>query len=434
VIAPTTTFQVAGLASGTTYAYQVRAITSAGTSALSTPAAIATTFLAGLEAYYKFDDDRAGSIAADSSGFGRNGTLSGGAVLAGDKAPVLDDIAMLSASAPAAVVTVANVPAFNFTGAFSIATWVKLPVAGDAHIVGMRTAGCGTLGWEIGQTAASGLYFAGRNGTLAAGASLAAGAWTHVAVTSDDTTVTIYVKGVAVQSAAFTVGNALKLPLTMGHTGDCAGAAVSLDEMSIYSRPLSAAEVARIGTQPPAPQNLTIASVSSKHQVLSWTAVPGTLKYLVYLGTAPGNETLLTSAGPLDPQTFDYGHLDPGKQYFWRVAAGVVPLVSDPSNEVTATTLAAPDAPVGVTATALSSTRIQVSWGTAARAASYQVFQSTSGGAFVFVTTVTAPTATFRAAGLSPSTSYAYQVKAVDGDLVTSVASAAATATTPAGP
>lgn len=431
VAAPTTTFLAAGLASGTTYAYQIRAVTADGTSDPSTPAALATTFLAGLEAYYKFDDSRTGSTVADSSGLGRTGTLSGGAVLAGDKAPVLDDLSMLSVPAStAAKVTVPNTPAFNFTGAFSIATWVKLPTAGDAHIVGMRTTGCGTLGWEIGQSAASGLYFAGRTSTLVSGSSLAVGTWTHVAVTSDGSNATVYVNGAAAVSAAFTVGNALKLPLTMGHTGDCSGVAVSLDEMQIYSRVLTADEVARIGTVPPAPQNLTITQVSSKHTVLTWTAVPGTLKYLVYKGTSPGTETLLTSTGPGDPPTFDYGHLDPGTQYFWRVAAGVAPLISPLSNEISGSTLPPPDAPASVTATALSSDRVGVSWSAVTRAAHYQIFRSTAGGAFVFRSTVDGSTLTFRDAGLTTATAYAYQVVTIDGDQTASTASTAATVTT----
>ena len=422
-----TTFQAAGLAAATTYAYQIRAVSANGPSELSTPAAVATTFLAGLEAYYKFDDSRAGTVAADSSGLGRNGTLSGGASFAGDKPPVFNDQSMLSVPAAAdAKVTVPNTPAFNFTGAFSLATWVKLPTAADVHIVGMRTAGCGPLGWEIGQSAASGLYFAGRASTLASGTSLVVGAWTHVAVTSDGGNLTIYVNGAAVQSAPFVVGNALKLPLTLGHVGDCTGGAVKLDETTIYSRVLSADEVAKLGTVPPAPLNLTITSESSRHTVLSWSAVPGTFKYLVFRGTAAGGEVFLDST---DATGYDYGKQTPGVLYFWRVAAVVLPRVSPNSEEVSGATLPVPDAPANVTATALSGNRALVSWSAVTRAAQYQIFRSTGGGAFVFRSTVEPGTLTFRDAGLTAGTTYAYQVEAVDGDRVNSAASTTATIT-----
>jgi hypothetical protein len=430
VLAPTTTFRSAGLTPATTYSYEIRAITAAGTSAASTPLAAATTFVLGLEAYYKFDE-RAGTTTADFAGQARNGTLNGAAAFTNDKPHVLDDIAVISVPATTASnVTVPNVPAFNFTGPFSLLTWVKLPVATDVHIIGMRSAGCGALGWELGQNTTSGLYFASRTGTQSFGGSLAAGSWTHVAVTWDDVTLTMYLNGVQVQSVPFSVSNPLRLPLTMGHVGGCPGGAVLLDETQIYSRVLTPAQVAKLGALPPAPVNLNVTVVSSTRMDLTWDAVPGVTKYFIYRGTGAGDETFFTSSSAASPPTFVYGHLAPDTQYSWSVAAAVPPLFSNPTTAVVARTFPAPTAPVA-TATTVSSSRIRIDWNSVARATSYRIYVSTTGGApFSFLGTVLSPAVTFTAAGLSSMTTYSFQVQAFDAGLTPSAFSATVSATT----
>src|SRR5262249_60355277 len=85
VAAPTTTFTAANLAANTTYQFVVTAVTTAGESPQSNIAS-ATTFVAGLEGYFKFDE-RAGASSADSSGFARTVALTG-ATFGIDLAPV----------------------------------------------------------------------------------------------------------------------------------------------------------------------------------------------------------------------------------------------------------------------------------------------------------------------------------------------------------
>ena len=137
---------------------------------------------------------------------------------------------------------------------FSLSVWVKLPAAGSADILGMRNAGCGTLGWKLGQDATNQLNVAGQGGTRSFGTSLAAGAWTQVAFTYDPTTTTLalYVNGAPVATSLYTPRNSLTTtPLSFGHVGGCAGGAAMLDELHIFSRTLSAAEIALLGTVPP---------------------------------------------------------------------------------------------------------------------------------------------------------------------------------------
>lgn len=431
VVAPTVSFTSAGLAAGTTYSYEIRAISPLGTSAASTPLATATTFLAGLEAYYKFDE-KTGTTANDASGFLRTGTLSGGAAFAmADKPQVENDLSVVSLpSNVTAKVTIANASAFNLaSGApFTVALWVKTPSAGsDFHIIGMRNSGCGTRGWEIGQDTTNQLYFAGASAVRSFGSALPVGAWTHVAVTSNGSNLTTYVNGVSTSTGAFSVANTLKLPVILGHLGDCVGGAVLADELYVYSRELSASEIAAIGKLPDPPVNLAVTVTSSTRQDLSWTAVPGASKYLIYKGTTSGDETFFTSS-PSTTSTFAYGHLLPSTQYSWQVAVMKGGLYSNRSSEVIATTLAGPAAPTNVVATVLSSSRIKLDWTASAGAARYNVYQSTAGGAYAFVGSTT--TTTFTAANLTTMTAYSYQLQAVDAGNSLSAFSTPVSATT----
>jgi len=430
VRAPTTSFVAAGLKSGTTYVFAVHAVTAAGTSTAS-GTADATTFVAGLEGYWKLDDD-AGATARDSSGFNRTGALSGGAAFTSTSKPNVRDNPS-TVSIPAAGtgrITVTNAPAFNFIGAeFSVALWVNIPTAATTvHIIGQRAAGCGAIGWELAQLGGV-LTFSSGNSTLSFGTSLVPGAWTHLAVTMDgDSNLVAYVNGVQVASSLFTVIAHSALPLELGHVGGCAGGAVLLDEAQISSRAMSAAEVATIGALPAAPLNLTATTLTSRGQELTWTAVAGAAKYIVFRGTAPGNETPFTSTLTADT-TFRYGNLDPNTQYSWQVSSVRGNLFSLRSNEAVATTLAAPAAPAGVTATAQSATRVRITWAAVTGAVTYQIFESVSGGAFAFKTSTTATTVSI--AGLLSGTTYAYQVRAIDGGNTVGTFSAAATVTTP---
>lgn len=430
VLPPATSLVVANLSPATTYNFDVRVQTASGTSA---PSAVvtATTFALGLEGYWRLDED-AGTVANDISGFARTGTLSGGAAFNNDKPNVLNNKSTVDFPATGGKITIgSSASALNLVGtAYSVLLWVKIPVAAaTVHFIGQRAASCGAIGWEIGQDAVNGLFFAAGSSVRRFGTTVPVGVWTHVAVTSDGTTETEYVNGVQTATGAITVPNHGTLPLTMGHVGDCAGGEVRLDEVQLYSRVLTPSEVAAFGKLPDPPVNLNVTVVSSTEQDLAWTAVPGAAKYLVYRGTAPGNETFFTSS-PATTSTFKYGHLTPATQYSWQVAVVKATLFSNPSNEVVASTLAGPTAPTGVTATAVSSSRIRVNWNAVAGAVQYHVFKSQNGGPFTFAGTALSPATTFTVGGLASMTMYSFEVTAVDNGNTSSPNSAPASATT----
>ncbi|MEZ4365351.1 MAG: LamG-like jellyroll fold domain-containing protein [Kofleriaceae bacterium] len=425
VLAPTTSFTSAGLAAGTTYSFTVAAVTPSGTSPQSTPPAFATTFANGLEAYYKFDED-AGATTNDSSGFNRHGTLVGGAAFSNDKSPVIDNPSTMSlpAGTTSGVTLPAAVP-FRLTSPTSIALWVKLATADTNYrILGMRNAGCGSLGWELGQDGANGLYFASSGGTRSFGVSLPVGEWTHVAFTyNTPTAIQMYVDGVLTASHSLVVGNNLALPLTVGHAGGCAGGDVLVDELRVFSRILSPAEVATFGTLPPAPATLSAMAVSSTRQDIAWSAVAGASKYLIYRGTAPGSQSFLTSIGA-GFTTYANGHLMPSTLYSWTIRTVANGLISDPSPEAVATTFAGPSAPTGVTAMAVSTSRINVAWNAVSGAAKYYVYQSINGGAYALKGSVVSPTVTLGATGLASGTNHCYVVRAEDSGFTVSPDSA----------
>lgn len=424
----TTTLNIASLTPSTQYCYAVDVTTVNGTSPQSTPLACATTFANGLEAYYRFDE-RLGTTANDASGFSRHATLSGGTSWSTDKAPIADNISVLSISS--ATTSVASVPtagALRLTGTeFTIALWVKPVAAGDLRILGMRQAGCtGTLGWDLAQDAVNGLRFRGQNGTVAFGSTLTVNAWTHVAVTLGGGTLRAYLNGNQVASGAYAPGNSLTTTaMQFGHAGGCAGSALLIDEARVLSRQLTAVEVETIGELPVPPANLMITSTTSSRQNLSWTATPLATKYLIYKGTMSGDQIFLTSN---TPTTYSNGHLTPSTQYSWYVRAVANGLISDPSNEVIGTTLAGPAAPMNVVATAASASRINVTYSAVPGAVKYYLYQSTDNVTFTFKATGTGTT--LAATGLTGATTYYYYVQSEDTGFTKSPPSATVMATT----
>ena len=68
--------------------------------------------------------------------------------------------------------------------------------------------------------------------------------------------------------------------------------------------------------------------------------------------------------------------------------------------------------PATVTATALTNTKIQVSWSAVPGAFKYFVFQSQAGGPFLFAGTTLAPDTSRTVINLQPNTLYSYRITA----------------------
>lgn len=205
---------------------------------------------------------------------------------------------------------------------------------------------------------------------------------------------------------------------------DAAGNASGQSPAAIVSTP-----AALDTTAPSAPAGLTATAVSTAQINLSWTASTDNIAVTTYrivrngltLLDLPGNVTSYENLG-----------LSPSVTYVYTVraldAAGNVSLAS---NAASATTLGAPDTvpptqPTNLTASAASTSQINLSWTASTDnvvVANYRVYR---GGMMV----ATVAGTSYQDTGLSPSTTYNFNVDAIDGDGNVSPLSAGASATT----
>jgi beta-galactosidase len=207
-------------------------------------------------------------------------------------------------------------------------------------------------------------------------------------------------------------------------------------------------------TAPSAPTGLTATATSSSIIGLTWTAVTppancSISSYSVYSSTTsgftPSSSNLIASG--ITGTTYTNTGLAGSTTYYYSVEAVDLYGSSSASTQASATTSAGsgcdsvpPTGPTGLTATALSSSSIGLSW-TAAPAnppctiSSYNVYRSTTNGFVPSAATLVASGVTgttYTDTGLAASTTYYYLAEALDS-YGASAASSQATAETDAG-
>src|SRR6266480_3051603 len=184
-------------------------------------------------------------------------------------------------------------------------------------------------------------------------------------------------------------------------------------------------------TAPSVPTGLTAAAVSSSQINLSWTASTdnvGVSGYRVYRG---GTQIATPSA-----TSFANTGLAASTTYSYTVAAyDAAGNVSAQSSPASATTPAPPDTtppsvPTGLTANAVSSSQINLSWTASSDNVGVSGYRVYRGGTQI----ATPGTTSFTDTGVSPSTTYSYTVAAYDAAGNLSAQSSPASATTPAPP
>ena len=233
--------------------------------------------------WYKFDET-SGTTAADSSGFGKNATLVNGPTwVAGKSGNAVNlDGTNDYVSMPSGIVSGLN--------DFSIATWVKQDALktwsrifdiGTGTTVNMflTPSGGGTIRFAI-TTGGSGAEQR-INGT----ATLATGAWKHVAVTLAGSVGTLYVDGVQVgQNSSMTLKPSSLGSATQNWIGRSEYSADpyldgQIDDFRIYDRALSASEVQGLwgGSTPTPTPTSTPTPTPGPTATPGPTPVPGTL-------------------------------------------------------------------------------------------------------------------------------------------------------------
>jgi poly(hydroxyalkanoate) depolymerase family esterase len=174
-------------------------------------------------------------------------------------------------------------------------------------------------------------------------------------------------------------------------------------------------------TPPAAPSNLTATASSSSQINLSWSDnASDETGYVVERSTSSGSGFVSVATLGANVTSFSNTGLAASTTYFYRVRASNGAGSSANSNEASATTQAAssnpPAAPSNLTATATSSSQINLTWtDNASDETGYIVERSaTSGSGFTSIATLGANATSFSNTGLTASTTYFYRVRATN--------------------
>ena len=184
---------------------------------------------------------------------------------------------------------------------------------------------------------------------------------------------------------------------------------------SAYSNTASAT-TSGTGTGPVAPSGLTANAVSSSQINLSWTDNSANeTGFKIERSTNNLNFTQIATVG-VNIKTYSNTGLTASTQYFYRVRATNASGDSGYSNTANATTSPVsniPAAPSGLTATAVSRTRINLSWtDNSTNETGFKIERSFNGTSFQQIATVGANVKTFAHTGLVRSKKYWYRVRA----------------------
>jgi chitodextrinase len=411
-----------------------------------------------LKAAFAFDEN-AGTASSDLSGNGHAATLVNGTAWSTGKYG-----SALSFDGSDDSVSVADGSTINLgTADFTITMWVKRNALGGSGVqrhlfskcdATVRESGCKELLFNSNTLRFSSFDTGNTNaGTIADNN------WHHIAVvfTRSTSRVRIYVDGASKANASRNLeadnpAHVIRIGSVIG-TRSFSGL---IDEVRVYSRALTATEVATAmstpvtppppdTTPPGAPSAAAATAVSASQINLSWTAATdnvGVTGYAVERCEGSGCTIFAQIATPTATSLSDTG-LVAGTTYGYRVRArDAAGNFGAYSNTAYATTSApdtvAPSAPSGLTATAAGTGQINLAWTASSDnvgVTGYRVERCQGSGCSNFAQ-VLAPTGTSALdSGLAASTSYSYRVRATDaaGNLSGySLTASATTATAPA--
>jgi fibronectin type 3 domain-containing protein len=168
-----------------------------------------------------------------------------------------------------------------------------------------------------------------------------------------------------------------------------------------------------------APLDVTAAAATTSSITITWAAATGAENYKIYYATGSADAQKIFIA-QLAATAYTHTGLLPNVPYYYYVVSCAPNVESGYSaltaNSHTAPLLTPPSAPAGVTATALSSTSISVTWTAVAYgAASYKVYAAEGSytGEKNLITEIASGTS-YTHTGLTPGASYYYYITAVN--------------------
>ena len=437
----TTAYSDTGLTAGTSYSYRVRATDAAGNLSAYSLVATATTLTvtSGLVAAYGFNEGL-GTTVTDWSGNGLTGTVQGTTWTTTGKYG-----GALSYNGTSSYVDLGNPAALQLTGSMTWSAWIM--ATGNPPDDGQIIAKSNGTGWEFKTSPDTGSHTFGIGVSSSTSITQrysqtvrAINTWYFVAgvYNAAAQTLNMYVNGVLDNGALVgTIPAAQFNPSVNVNIGRRSGGFYfkgTIDEVRIYNRALSAAEIAAdmntpIGgaadTQSPtAPTSLTVTAAGASQINLSWAASTDNVAvagYRVERCQGAGCSSFAQVAAPAATTYNDPG-LTAGTSYSYRVrAADAAGNLSGYSNVATATTTAPdtqpPTTPANLTATAAGSTGINLGWTAATDnvgVTGYLVERCQGAGCSTFAQVGTTATTAYNDTGLAAGTSYSYRVRATD--------------------
>ncbi|MDX2004460.1 MAG: DUF4832 domain-containing protein [Meiothermus sp.] len=166
---------------------------------------------------------------------------------------------------------------------------------------------------------------------------------------------------------------------------------------------------------PATPGQLTATVASATSVNLAWTAVGGATRYALERRTGGGAFTPV-GGDSLTSTSFTDTGLSPSTSYTYRVSAVNGSGSSSPRESATVTTPAQPvNNPADFSATATSSSSVNLTWTAVGGATRYALERRTGGGAYATIGGDSLTSTSFTDTGLSPSTAYTYRVRTVVG-------------------
>ncbi|HEX8200392.1 MAG TPA: fibronectin type III domain-containing protein, partial [Isosphaeraceae bacterium] len=170
-------------------------------------------------------------------------------------------------------------------------------------------------------------------------------------------------------------------------------------------------------------------AVSPTQVNLSWTDnATNESGNLIERTTYGGTDWFVIAVTPAGATSYSDPTAEPGTAYQYRVLAFNDVTESSFSNVASVTTV--PLAPAGLTATAVSPSQINLSWGDVAGETGYRVERSTDGSTWTLAGTTGANVTTFQDTGRTASTTYQYRIQATNGGGSSSYSNVASARTT----
>jgi|GEM_PF-1975065 len=380
---------------------------------------------AGLVGYWNLDE-ASGAVANDSSGNGNHGALVNSPVRASGASCKFGGCLQFTSGSRR--VDIPYSASINTTTGFTVAFWYR--ATSNSGSIAAKPFGTGTLNtWQLEFTGSS-LSFTSSGGSTQNFDSIAApatGAWHFVTASWDGTSKKLYLNG----TLRVTVARSISFDtrgLVIG--GDYNSGSFVLpflgfvDDVRLYNRALTAAEVTELYTSvpdatPPVISGVTSSGITSSAATITWTTNEAATTQVEYgTTTAYGSLTTLNST-LVTAHTQTLAGLTGSTLYHYRVRSRDAAGNEAISPDFILTTAAPPDTtpPVisGVTSSGITSSAATITWNTNETSTTQVEYGTTTAyGSLTSLdaTLVTAHTQTLT--GLTASTLYHYRARSRD--------------------